>query len=64
LNSALNNYNPGTSCQVVIVRNFYKWTLQTPFFTSFLVNLGSNQRLLSAAFAVRNEPFTSAVAGC
>ncbi|HWA22604.1 MAG TPA: TadE/TadG family type IV pilus assembly protein [Caulobacterales bacterium] len=64
LNSALNNYNPGTACQVVIVRNFYKWTLQTPFFTNFLVNLGTNQRLLSAAFATRNEPFTSAVTGC
>lgn len=64
LNTALNNYNPGTPCQVVIVRNFYKWTLQTPFFTSFLVNLGTNQRLISAAFAVRNEPYTSTVSGC
>lgn len=64
LNASLNNYNPGTSCQVVIVRNFYKWSLQTPFFTNFLVNLGSNQRLLSAATAMRNEPFTSSVTGC
>ncbi len=64
LNAALNNYNPGTPCQVVIVRNFYKWTLQTPVFTNFLVNLGSNQRLMSAAAAIRNEPYNSSVTGC
>ena len=50
-------YNPGSACQVVLVRNVYKWTLHTPFFTTFLVNNGTNKRLLSAATAFRNEPF-------
>lgn len=57
-------YNPGSACQVVLVRNVYKWTLHTPFFTTFLVNNGTNKRLLSAATAFRNEPFQSGVQGC
>jgi Flp pilus assembly protein TadG len=58
------NYRTGNPCNVVVVRTFYKWTLHTPFFTSFLVNLPPTKRLISAAFASRNEPFDSSVSGC
>lgn len=62
--SGFNNYQPGTACQVVLVRTFYQWQVQTPFFTPFLVNMSQGRRLLSAADAFRNEPFTSGVQGC
>jgi hypothetical protein len=60
----LDNYNPGTACDVVVVRTFYTWKVQTPVLTPFLVNMSGGQQLLTAAAAFRNEPFTSAVAGC
>jgi Flp pilus assembly protein TadG len=64
LDSTLVRYNPGTACEVVLVRVFYKWTVQTPFLTTFLVNLADNKHLISAAAAYRNEPFTTNVNGC
>jgi Flp pilus assembly protein TadG len=64
LDPSLTRYNPGTSCQVVLVRVFYKYAVQTPFFTTFLVNLAGNRHLITAATAYRNEPFTSDVSGC
>lgn len=64
LNLGLDNYDPGTSCDVVLVRAFYQWPVQTPGFLPFLVNLAGNKHLLSSAAAFRNEPFTSAVSGC
>jgi Flp pilus assembly protein TadG len=64
LDPNLNRYEPGTSCQVVLVRVFYKWSVQTPFFTSFLVNMAGNKHLITAAAAYRNEPFTTDVSGC
>lgn len=57
-------YNPGAACQVVLVRNVYKWTVHTPVFAAFLVNTGTDKRLISAAAAFRNEPFQSGVQGC
>jgi len=60
----LDNYNPGTACDVVLVRTYYTWKVQTPVLTPFLVNMADNYQLLSSAAAFRNEPFTSAVAGC
>jgi Flp pilus assembly protein TadG len=64
MDPSLNNYNPGTSCQVVLVRAFYTWPVQTPGFLPFLVNVAGGKHLISAAAAFRNEPFTSAVSGC
>jgi Flp pilus assembly protein TadG len=58
------HYDPGDPCEVVIVRTFYKWTLNTPVLSAFLVNNGTNKHLLASAAAMRNEPYTSAVAGC
>jgi hypothetical protein len=60
----LNRYDPGTACQVVLVRVFYKYAVHTPFLTTFLVNMAGNKHLITAATAYRNEPFTSNVNGC
>jgi Flp pilus assembly protein TadG len=57
LNSDLDNFTPGSSCQVVLVRAFYEWRLFTPGFAQYYANLGSNKRLLSASVAFRNEPY-------
>jgi Flp pilus assembly protein TadG len=64
VNADLSAYSPGTACDVVLVRAYYQWPVQTPVFLSFLVNMADNKHLISAASAFRNEPFTSAVEGC
>ncbi|MES2254332.1 MAG: TadE/TadG family type IV pilus assembly protein [Pseudomonadota bacterium] len=67
------SYSPGTACSVVLVRADYIWTIWFPGLAqllnanasaNFLVNSGSNGRLLSGTTAFRNEPFNSGVAGC
>lgn len=58
------SYSPGNPCDVVLVRATYTWTVVTPGLTWFLVNMAGNAHLLSATFAFRNEPYTSAVSGC
>ena len=57
LKSDLNAYNPGGSCQVVLVRAFYKWTLFTPIFAAYFSNMAGDDRLLTSAVAFRNEPY-------
>jgi Flp pilus assembly protein TadG len=52
-------YNPGNSCDVVLVRATYTWTVVTPVLSWFLVNMASNGHLLSSTFTFRNEPFTA-----
>ena len=61
------------ACSVVLVRATYVWTVWFPGLArilnsnlpaQFLVNVGSDGRLLSGTSAFRNEPFTSGVAGC
>jgi Flp pilus assembly protein TadG len=65
LNAGLNNYNTGNPCDVVVVRAFYQYVILTPVITGFLAShTGNNFNYLSAAAAFRNEPYTSAVAGC
>ena len=64
LNSALNNYELGTACSVVLVRAFYTWSVLTPLLTPFLVNMSSNDHLIYAASAFRNEPFSTGMSGC
>jgi len=64
LNPALNNWQPGTVCSIVLVRAFYTYSVATPLLTAFLVNINSTQHLLTAAVAFRNEPFNNQVAGC
>ena len=64
LNPSLNNWAPGTECSIVLVRVFYTWDVVTPLLTPFMVNMAGNKHLLSATVAFRNEPYTTAVAGC
>lgn len=64
LKTTLNNYQPGTACNVVLVRSFYVWTVITPVLSQFLTNMTSGKRLISGTAAFRNEPFTSSVSGC
>jgi Flp pilus assembly protein TadG len=60
-----NNYNTGGPCDVVVVRAFYKYTIQTPVVSGLLANkIGNNFNYLTAGAAFRNEPYTSAVSGC
>jgi Flp pilus assembly protein TadG len=64
LDPSLNNWAPGSVCSIVLVRSFYTWNVATPLLTPFLVNMSSDKHLLSSAAAFRNEPYTTAVAGC
>ena len=49
---------PGAAGDIVVVRAYYRWSIITPLLNSTLVNLGGNQRLISATVAFRNEPYT------
>jgi Flp pilus assembly protein TadG len=62
--NADNAYSPGASCDVVLVRVYYAWTVFTPVLTPFLTNMSGSKHLLYAADSFRNEPFTSGVSGC
>ena len=64
LNPALNNYQPGTACNVVLLRTFYNWSIFTPVLGQFLSNTAGGSHLIVATSAFRNEPFTAAVSGC
>jgi len=64
LDPALSNYSPGNPCDVVLLRVFYKWKVITPLIGPLLANMPDNNMLMSATASFRNEPYTSAVAGC
>ncbi|MBL6853744.1 MAG: pilus assembly protein [Alphaproteobacteria bacterium] len=64
VNSSLNNYQAGTSCNVVLLRVFYTWNIITPMLSPFLTNMATGKHLITATAAFRNEPFTSTVSGC
>jgi Flp pilus assembly protein TadG len=53
------SFTPGNSCDIVLVRVFYPWTLVTPVLEPGLPNLGPSQRLLTTAVAFRNENWTN-----
>lgn len=57
-------YNSGGSCDIVVVRAFYPWTLLAPTLEPGLPNLGASQRLLTATVAFRNENWSTATSGC
>jgi Flp pilus assembly protein TadG len=59
-----NAYSPGNSCDVVLVRVYYGWTVFTPVLTPFLSNMSGSKHLLYAAVSFRNEPYTTGVSGC
>ena len=57
-------FSPGASCDIVVVRAFYPWTLLTPTLEPGLPNLGASQRLLTATVAFRNENWSAGTNGC
>jgi Flp pilus assembly protein TadG len=57
LNTNLNNYQPGISGQVVLLRATYTWPVATPLLTPFLSNMANNSHLITATAAFRNEPY-------
>jgi Flp pilus assembly protein TadG len=58
------SFDSGNSCQIVLVRVFYPWTLITPVLEPGLPDLGPNQRLLATAIAFRNENYQAQAAEC
>lgn len=57
VNAALNNYQPGLSGQVVLLRALYVWPVMTPGLTPFLSNMANSSHLIVVSAAFRNEPF-------
>ncbi|HXC54264.1 MAG TPA: TadE/TadG family type IV pilus assembly protein [Rhizomicrobium sp.] len=64
LNAALDNYQPGTACNVVLLRTFYTWKVLTPVLSQFLTNITGGYHLVSATAAFRNEPYVNNISGC
>jgi Flp pilus assembly protein TadG len=59
LDTTQNTYSPGNPCSIVVVRAFYVWQLYTPIFGNYFSNMANNQRLVTSAYAFRNEPYGS-----
>lgn len=53
-------YQPGTACDVVVMRLFYQWPLYVTGLGYDMSNLAGNKRLLIATAAFRNEPYGTA----
>ncbi len=53
-------FEPGSPCDVVLVRAFYAWDPVTPGLGDFMATMSGGSRLLQGTAAVRNEPFQSA----
>ncbi|MGV8840969.1 MAG: TadE/TadG family type IV pilus assembly protein [Bauldia sp.] len=51
------DYDDGEAGDIVVVRAFYEWPLNTDLLGIGLANLGNGGRLIAAATAFRNEPF-------
>lgn len=57
LNTGSFQFNPGNAGDIVLVRVFYNWQLNTPLIGSVFANLSGNRRLIVSSMAFRNEPF-------
>jgi Flp pilus assembly protein TadG len=57
VNTALANYQPGASGQVVLLRALYVWPIMTPGLKVFLSNMANGAHLIVVSAAFRNEPF-------
>jgi len=57
LNNGSFLYDSGEAGDIVVVRVFYVWKLNTPMISAVFANLSDNRRLLAATTAFRNEPF-------
>jgi Flp pilus assembly protein TadG len=60
LNTATFGYSLGNSCDVVVVRLYYKWQLFVTGLGYNIANLNNQQRALSATAVFRNEPYSGA----
>lgn len=47
------------SCQVVLMRSFYPWSIMTPLIAPLLQNMPNGKFLLASAAAFRSEPYVS-----
>jgi len=52
-------YQPGSACDIIVVRLFYQWPIYMQLMGLNLVNMSNHNRLLTATAAFRNEPFNS-----
>lgn len=50
-------YQPGSACDIVVVRLLYQWPIYMQLMGLNLVNMAGSNRLLTATAAFRNEPF-------
>ncbi len=50
-------FDPGNTGDIVLVRVYYVWQLQTPIISTIFANAPGNKRLIVASAAFRNEPF-------
>ncbi len=50
-------YDAGKAGDIVVVRVFYVWQLNTPMLGTVFSNLSGDRRLIAATTAFRNEPF-------
>ncbi len=50
-------FDPGGAGDIVLVRVFYTWKINTPLIGSVFANMAGNNRLIAATAAFRNEPF-------
>ena len=57
LDTTVSQFSPGGPCSIVVVRAFYVWQLYTPIFGNYFSNMANRQRMISTAYAFRNEPY-------
>ncbi|MCP5433020.1 MAG: pilus assembly protein [Alphaproteobacteria bacterium] len=50
-------FNPGKDGEIIMVRMYYKYHIQTPVMEKYLSNAAGGVRLLATAAVFRNEPF-------
>jgi Flp pilus assembly protein TadG len=53
----MNNFNPGTAGDIILVRAFYVWDGMTPIIGEYISNMAGGNRLVVSSAAFRNEPF-------
>lgn len=53
-----NVFNPGSAGDIVLVRVAYNWNIMTPLLGQYLGDGGTNRKLIEAAGAFRNEPYS------
>jgi Flp pilus assembly protein TadG len=58
LNVTQSSFNPGTQCQIVVVRVMYQWPTFVRTFGLNMENLDGHNRLLMSTAVFRNEPYS------